>query len=167
MDSSAFVRLLIMGRPLLLFLGLSISIGHSVSAQSLPPASRTVFKCVAEGKTVYSGAPCLGATKIDVEPSRGVNRLSGRELVGKDVRREQLHEGLAEALRPITTMNGKQFETRGRRIKLPASAQSECDHLDHAIPIAEFEETHSTQPERQQTSGKLFRLRQRFVDLRC
>jgi hypothetical protein len=166
-DSSTFVRFMKTGRTLLVFLGLFVLTGQSVFAQNLPPASRTVFKCIVEGKTIYSGAPCLGATKIDVEPSRGVNRLSGRELVGNDVRREHFQEQLVEAIRPINTMDSKQLETYGRRMKLPASAQKECHHLERAIPISEFNETRSKQPERNDASIELLGLRQRFVDLRC
>jgi hypothetical protein len=164
---SVFLPLLKTGRHLLFFLIYSILLNHSAFAQTLPPASRMVFKCIVEGKTIYTGAPCLGATKIDVEPTRGVNRLSGRELVGTDVRREHLHEALAEALRPISSMNGKQFEIQGRRMKLPISTQNECRDLERAIPIAELEETRFTQPQRKEINISLLGLRQRFVDLRC
>lgn len=59
-----------------------------VSAQSLQPPSRTVFKCNQGGKTVYSDAPCLGAQRIEVEPTRGVSKLSGKERIGNDVQQE-------------------------------------------------------------------------------
>jgi hypothetical protein len=50
-------------------------------AQSLPAPSRTVYKCEVGGKVTYSDSPCLGATRIDVEPTRGVSKLSGSQRV--------------------------------------------------------------------------------------
>ena len=82
-------------------------------AQPLPPPSRTVFKCDEGGRVVYSDRPCLGAKKIEVEPTRGVSRLSGRERVGSDVQREVFRENVAEALRPATDMNPRPRSAAG------------------------------------------------------
>jgi len=103
----------------------------------LPASSRTVFRCEEGGKIVYSDSPCLGAKAINVEPTRGVSKLSGRERVGNDVQREVLQEHVAEALRPLSGMNPKQFEVYGRRLKLTPEAQGECRHLDRQIPSLE------------------------------
>lgn len=65
-----------------------------VCAQSLPPPSRTVFRCEEGGKVVYSDSPCVGARKIDVEPTRGVSKLSGRERVGRDVQQSSFGSSL-------------------------------------------------------------------------
>ena len=88
-------------------------------AIKVPDASRTVFKCTVNGKVTYSDDPCAGAQRIDVEPTRGANKSTGKELTGPDVRREHQREGLAEAVRPITGLDAKQFDTRARRTKLP------------------------------------------------
>src|SRR6476661_7015531 len=103
---------------------------NSAFAQSLPLPSRTVYKCILEGKASYSDSPCPGASKLEIEPTRGMNKSSGRELVGADVRREQHREAFAEAIRPLTGMDAKQFETQSRRINLPAHAQQQCRRLD-------------------------------------
>ena len=92
-------------------------------AQSLPPPAKTVFKCEENGKVVYSDSPCLGAKTVDVEPPRGVSRLSGQERVGSAVQQERLREHIADAMRPLTGMNPKQYETFGRRQKLPADTR--------------------------------------------
>jgi hypothetical protein len=84
--------------------------------------------------------PCLGAAeKLEVEPTRGVSKLSGSERIGSDVSRERWREGLAEAVRPITGMDAKQFATFGRR----------------------------NQPALRDIQLRLFRMRQRFHDLHC
>ena len=40
------------------------------SAEPVPTATRTAFKCKVDGKIVYSDEPCLGGQKIEVEPPR-------------------------------------------------------------------------------------------------
>jgi hypothetical protein len=136
-------------------------------AQQLPPTSRTVFKCKEGGKVVYTDSPCLGAEKIEVEPTRGLNAGSGKERIGKDVRRELDREGLANALRPITGMDAKQFDTFGRRTKLTAEAQQECRRLDHAIPAAEQDEKQVAAAGLPSAQQRLFTLRARYRELRC
>jgi hypothetical protein len=91
-------------------------------AQKLPPPSRDVFRCEHNGQVSYSDQPCLAAKKVDVEPTRGLNRSTGKERVGADVQRERFHEGMAEALSPITGgKDAKQLSTDARRFKLPST----------------------------------------------
>ena len=136
-------------------------------AQSLPPPSRTVFKCDVAGKVVYSDSPCLGAKQVDVEPTRGANKATGKELTGADVRREQQREGLAEAVKPITGMNAKQFNVATNRTKLDAGARTQCSLLDVQIPAVEVDEAKSAAQDRQDVQARLLKLRQQFRDLRC
>ena len=77
-----------------------MAVSHAF-AQKLPPPSRTVFKCEVGSKVVYSDSPCLGAQRIEVEPTRGLNKSTGTEEVGKDVRQELQNEQIAEALKPV------------------------------------------------------------------
>lgn len=142
-------------------------VSANVPAQQLPPTSRTVFKCSVAGKVVYSDSPCLGAQRVEIEPTRGLNMSSGREQIGADVRRELQRESFADALRPITGMNAKQFETHGRRMKLKPEAQRECQHLDSRMPAAENEEKHAKQPVLGDIQEQLFLLRKRFRELGC
>ena len=140
--------------------------GHAF-AQRLPPPSRTVFKCEVAGKTVYSDSPCLGAKKVDVEPTRGVSKLSGRERIGPDVRREQYHETMADALRPLTGMDAKQLDTYGRRMKLIPDDQQECRQLDLRMPAAENEEKLAKGRALQDVQASLFHMRRRFREVGC
>lgn len=138
-----------------------------VHSQKLPPTARSVFKCDAGGKVVYSDAPCLGAQKIDVEPTRGLSKTSGRELVGNDVRREQHREMFADALRPLTGMDAKQLEVQGRRMKLTTDAQGECRRLDVEISVAEREEKLVKQQALADVQAQLFRMRRSFLGRGC
>ena len=132
------------------------------SAQTLSAPSRSVYKCSTNGMTTYSDAPCLGAERLEIEPTRGVGKTTGR-----DVQREQHQEMIAEAIRPLTGMDAKQLEVQGRRMKLSAKAQSECRGLDAQIPEAEREEGRAAGERRDHIKVTLFTLRQHQRSLRC
>lgn len=87
--------------------------GMDAWAQSLPQPSRTVFRCEVEGKVTYSDSPCLGARRIQIEPTRGVSKLSGSERIGNDVRVERHREIMAEALQPLTGMDARRWSSLG------------------------------------------------------
>ncbi|MDB5855362.1 MAG: hypothetical protein JWR22_3403 [Herminiimonas sp.] len=136
-------------------------------AQSLPAPSRTIYKCTINGKASYSDSPCLGAKKIDVEPTRGFSKATGRELVGSDIRREQAHEAFADAVKPLTGLDAKQLDARGRRFTLTAVASRECGRLDQDMATAEAEENRVDRSTLGPAQQRLFKLRQRFRELRC
>jgi hypothetical protein len=54
-------------------------------AQKLPAPTREVLRCEVNGKVSYSDAPCLGASKVNVEPTIGLDKSSGRVRTGADV----------------------------------------------------------------------------------
>ena len=139
----------------------------NLSAQTLHAPSRTLFKCKDQGKIVYSDSPCVGAEKLEVEPTRGVNKLSGKTRIGADVQRELQHEMFAEAIRPLTGMNAKQLEVQTRRIHLPGTVQQECRRLDLDLANTEYEEKHAAQSALHDVQARVFLLRQRFRELRC
>lgn len=137
-------------------------------AQGLPPPSRDVFRCEHNGQVSYSDQPCLAAKKVDVEPTRGLNKSTGKERVGADVQRERFNEGVAEALRPITGgKDAKQMSTDARRFKLPLDAQRECRRLDQTIPDAEQREASAADETRLPIQRALLAQRQRFIALGC
>ena len=137
------------------------------SAQSLPAPTRTVYKCEVNGKVAYSDEPCLGAKKVDVEPTRGLDKSSGRSRVGNDVQRERQREAMASALQPITGMDSKQFDRAGRRNQLPVEAQRACKQLDKEIPSLEAQEAATVGTDKQRTQQSLLRARSKFRELRC
>ncbi|EHR70738.1 hypothetical protein BurJ1DRAFT_1885 [Burkholderiales bacterium JOSHI_001] len=137
-------------------------------AQKVPAPSRTVFRCDEGGKTVYSDAPCLGARKIDIQPTRGLNKATGKELIGADVRREHQHEAIVDAVRPATGMNLPTFDRASRRMKLSAGAQRECKRLDKEIPVAEEAERQPKRPaEQKAVREQLHALRVEFHKFGC
>jgi hypothetical protein len=131
-------------------------------------SSRTVYKCDSAGKISYSDEPCQGAKKLDVQPSRGFNRSTGRELIGADVGRERQREVFAEAVKPLTGMTSEQFAIHSRRMQLESNARSECQALDRQLSIAEQEEKAAVGGARMDSVRReLFVMRKRSRDLRC
>lgn len=139
----------------------------SAQTQGLPKASRTVYKCAVDGKVVYTDEPCLGAQRLDIEPTRGLNKSTGRELSGPDVSREIRREGLAEAVKPITGMTARQLDVQGRRMKLDGNAQAECKRLDSRIVVSEAEERSASGEVKTDVQRGLLSLRKRHRDLGC
>ena len=142
-------------------------IGHAAHAQNLPAPSRTVYKCVVNGKTVYADDPCIGAQRINVEPTRGMNKSTGKELTGHDVARERQTEQIAQAFKPLTGLTPKQFEVQRNRVYLPAEAKAECARLDSGIAQSEARERMEPVETRPAAQRDLFVLGKRHRELRC
>jgi hypothetical protein len=146
------------------------AVGAAAHAQSggLRQPSRTVYKCESDGKVTYSDEPCAGAVRVDAEPTRGLNKSSGKERTGTDVVQERRREGIAEALRPATGMDAKQLDTLARRQRLASAAQAECRSLDRALPSAEAAERRASAAATLQVAQRdLLTLRRRHLELGC
>jgi len=130
--------------------------------------TRTVYKCVIAGKTAYSDEPCVGATTVDVTPTRGLNKSTGTTLKGPDVQREESREAIAQAIKPLTGMTAEQLDTAGRRQKLSAAAQSTCSRLDRELPAAEQAmRAASDKATKDDAELHVYSLRKQKKDLRC
>ncbi len=138
-----------------------------VAAQRLPPPSRTVYKCEVAGKTVYSDSPCEGAKRIDVQPTRGLNKSSGTERIGDDVRAERHNELMADALRPVLGETAEERAVRHRRAKLKPDQARRCYELDREIADAEAQEHSASTADLKAKQSKLFALRQSFRTGHC
>lgn len=138
-----------------------------IAAQNLPAPSRTVYKCEVNGKISYSDEPCVGAQKIDVEPTRGVNQLSGKGRTGKDVRHEHEREMIYEAFRPLTGKDAKEMTVIERRMKLTENERRECAALDRSISTGEAEERTASKQSLQLVQERLYTQRSRFRQLGC
>lgn len=134
----------------------------------LPAQSRTIYKCEVDGKVAYTDQPCLGAQRLDVVVTRGVDKLSGTVRRGADVAREQRQEGFARALKPLTGMNEQQFATASRRQLLDAGSQRECRTLEASILDNEQRERRSRAREAMDAlQHETLALRQRYHKLGC
>ena len=97
-----------------------------------------------------------------------MNKSSGREQTGADVARERWREGIAEALRPATGMDARQFDTLARRQRLDRSAQDECRSLDRELARAEAgAQRASIAASGRATLDNLMTMRRRYLELGC
>ena len=144
--------------------GAVIALAQTVN---LPPPAKTVFKCESNGNTIYSDSPCLGAKKVDIQPTQGMNRYSGKERIGEDVRREHLDKIMTDALQPVTGMNAEQRAAHARRFKLPPQIQSECQSLDRLIAADEEKELNASGIALSEVQNSLLRERKKYRQLGC
>jgi len=138
-----------------------------ILAQKLPRSSPTAFKCEKDGKVAYSDVPCLGGERLEVKPTRGLNKMSGATRVGADVRAERLNEQMADALHPVFGETPEQRAKRLRRARLAPAAQRHCRALDSGIEDAEGLEKKTSGSARADVQVGLYRLRQQYSDLGC
>jgi hypothetical protein len=136
-------------------------------AQSLPAPSRTIYKCEAAGKIAYTDEPCLGAKRMDIEPSRGLDKFSGKKMTGTDVSNENRRDRMADAISPIAGTDRKEFATDVRRHNLSGSAKAECRALDLDLAQVEANERAAARDALPAIQRDLLGLRKRFKSLRC
>ena len=152
----------------LLGLGLVVLALSSVAQTvELPDPNRTVYRCEEAGKVLYSDAPCLAGQKVDVQPTRGLNKSSGSERVGKDVRDERTTEMIGAAIRPITGMSVEQRAVYHRRFKLSPASKAECALLDRRLLGLETAERESIGVEKAEIQRQLFESRSRAREIGC
>ena len=144
-----------------------LPVANSSLAQKIPLPSRTVFKCEGKGKVVYSDSPCLGAKRVNIQPTRGLNKGTGTEKIGTDVRQERQNEQMAEAWRPLFAESPVERAKRHHRASLKPESHVQCGRLDQEISAAEQEELRSTKTNLPSVQIHLFRLRQQYRNLHC
>lgn len=136
-------------------------------AQSLPKPAAVVYRCQIDGKTVYSDDPCPGAKVVKVTPNSGVDRLSGKSVVGQDIRQERFRQQIGEAVEPITGMSSDRFSVEVRRVKLSPEQKRTCNQLDEQMPVMVKQEAISSGQELQVIQNELYKARVRYRGLGC
>lgn len=116
-------------------------------------AQTKVYKCTANGRTTYSDEPCIGATAVDVTPTRGLDTMTGKPVHGRDVKREHQQEAIADALKPLGVTR-EQFKDESRRAGLTPDAKRACASLDRDL-------------QRIADESDLYRARKQYKDLKC
>lgn len=110
---------------LLLCLVATVALPAFAQTIKVPPTSRTVFKCKVDGKVVYSDNPCLGAEVLNIQPTRGMNQSTGKEVTGRDLMIEKSHEAFVQAIQPVTGMNQQEFDMARRRVNMSGPQKAE------------------------------------------
>ena len=143
-----------------LALGLLGLTASSMSAQ-------TVYKCESKGSVVYSHEPCLGAQLVDIAPTQGLDKSSGKSRKGADVQRIEQNKAMADGLRPIFGETPEQREKRHRRFRLAPADNLECGYLDTRLPAQETAVRNADKGAVAKAEAALFESRKRYREMRC
>jgi hypothetical protein len=103
---------------------------------ALPKPADQIYKCTVAGRVVYADEPCLGAARVDINPTRGVSTISGKERIGKDEAAARTRDLLADVIKPITGATREEFAVSVRRQSLSEQAKTECRLIDAWAPSA-------------------------------
>ena len=128
-----------------------------------------VYRCEINGKVGYSDEPCRGAKRVDLRPTRGLDKLSGKSQKGADVRAEESNKQAADIFRPILRETPEQRATRHRRARnhLTPEETAQCYLLDARMRGLEGEEKAAAGAELQRVQQKLLKQRQEHRQLKC
>ncbi|RYH40188.1 MAG: DUF4124 domain-containing protein [Alcaligenaceae bacterium] len=127
----------------------------------------TVYRCETSGKVNYSDAPCVGGKVVDVTPTQGVDKMTGRSLKGDDVRREERRSMFDQMTRPIHGLSHGEMNVLRRRQKLSTADQAQCVSLDLQVPALEAQAARATGSAKGHADVQLYQARRRFFNLKC
>ena len=130
-------------------------------------APPTVFRCETNGRVNYSDAPCVGAKVIDVTPTQGADKMTGRSSKGADVQREEFHRTLDNATRPLHGLSHDEMDSRRRRSKLSSADQRHCATLDQQLPALEEQASRAAGAAKGSADIALYQARKQAFDLKC
>ena len=130
-------------------------------------AAPTVYRCETNGRVNYSDEPCVGAKVIDVTPTQGADKMTGRSSKGQEVQREEFHSTLDNATRPLHGLSHDEMGIRRRRYKLSSAEQLQCATLDQQLPALEEKASKTAGAAKGQADVALYQARKRAFDLKC
>jgi hypothetical protein len=156
------MKILILAVYVLLFSGLAVA-----QTKTVPPPAKTVYKCVVAGKVTYSDDPCLGAVRMDVEPTRGVDKISGKSQVSSELQQKKLVEALDTATIPLTGLTTEQRDVMRRRASLTPVERSECSLIDGQVAAWERRERAAVPADLPDIQRNLFGWRKQYREKNC
>lgn len=130
-------------------------------------AQKPVYRCETDGRVSYSSEPCVGAREIDVTPTQGLDKMTGKSRKSADVLRQELDNAVSKALQPLTGMTPEQFAVHKRRIGLSARDKADCARLDATLPELKQRASMATPAEHTEADMSLYKARKQFNDLNC
>ena len=127
----------------------------------------TVYRCETGGKINYSDAPCVGGKVVDVTPTQGVDKMTGRSLKGDDVRNEERRSMFDKITRPMHGLSHGEMDVLRRRQKLSTADQAQCVSLDFQVPALEAQAVRAIGSAKGHADVQLYQARRRFFNLKC
>ncbi len=130
-------------------------------------APPTVYRCETGGKINYAEAPCVGGKVVDVTPTQGADRMTGRSRKGSDVQREEYRTLLDDATRPLHGLSHGEMDVIRRRQKLSREDQAQCESLDRQVTALEIQAAKVAGGAKGQADVELYQARRRAFNLKC
>jgi len=132
-------------------------------------AGAQIYRCDVDGKVNFTDEPCVGAKRVEVTPTQGLDKWSGTSRKGQDVQRSERNRQLDQALRPLTGKSHEEMNVSRRRFAnhLTAEEHAECKILDISLAQLERRESRATGDELKAVQADLLRDRRRFRELKC
>lgn len=130
-------------------------------------APPTVYRCDSSGKVSYSDAPCVGGKVVDVTPTKGADKMTGRSIKGNDVQREEYRTMVNDAIRPLHGLSHGEMDVIRRRQKLSSADQAQCASLDRQLPVLLTQTANTVGSAKGQANVELYQARKRGFDLKC
>ncbi len=139
------------------------------STLSLTAQATDVYRCDQDGRVVFSDEPCLGAKRIEVHPTQGMDKLSGKSRKGEDVRRNEHHRQMDQALRPLHGRTHEEMNVQRRRYgnNLTPGEHARCAVMDQQLKTQEAREVGARGEALAETQKSLFQLRREHRALGC
>lgn len=139
----------------------------ALTAFTSAAASAQVYKCNVTGTVTYTDEPCLGAQRVDVTPTQGVDKLTGTSRKGADVRAAEYNRRMAEALKSVFGETPEQRATRHKRGRLTPTEQGTCYDLDRILHRLERQERETANAAHQRTQAELLEKRSQYRQIGC
>lgn len=130
-------------------------------------AGPAVYRCETAGKVAYSDTPCVGATVVDITPTQGMDKMSGKSRKSYELQRADVTHAVDDALKPLTDKSRGEMEVMRRRVNLTSNAQQDCARLDARLPALEQGARDSAAKNKSQADFDLYEARKRYFDLKC
>lgn len=144
-------------------LATSLLVVSSLCAAAPP----TVYRCETGGKVNYSDAPCVGGKVVEVTPTQGADKMTGRSLKGNDVRHEESRAVFDTITRPIHGLSHAEMDVLRRRQKLSSADQGQCTFLDRQVPALEAQAAKTVGSAKGRAEVELYQARSRVFNLKC
>jgi hypothetical protein len=152
-------------KKIIFFMLVAISCGSHAAMDK----NKTIYKCMQGKKITYTDEPCINGTEVDVLPTQGLDKKSGKSLKGKDVRdiehRDMQHEYF---IKPLVGWSKEDYRIYMERMSLSPQSREECYKLDSKLlKDKEAVKTTIDKAAKEQAELNLFETRKRFKVLKC
>ena len=118
---------------------------------------------------MFSDEPCLGAKRVDVQPTQGMDKWSGKSRKGEEVRRNEHHRQLDKVTRPLHGRTHEEMNVQRRRTgnHLTPAEHARCAVLDQRLKTHEAREQDVAGESLARTQQGLLELRREYRALGC